>query len=252
MPDRTSPPNVPSWGWGRVTGAGLWAWDGQGCPPRGAQRDPSWGERELLYLQRSEHAAGDQDQQPEIQVEEVGDLVGHEARENQQEEAHADAAEMLPGAPRGGTAQRGRAHPGSNTHLPGTPRSSLLLQHRFCPKTGSEDLRWREHVVARDPAWLFPTTGRGEPRCSSLLPPSTGDRILLLFLPPVPVAGGPQRQHDGISYLNHGLQCGGHHDEEDDAEEEGPLEDLQVEQPRLQRQQQQRHTLRHPPARSGA
>ena len=79
-----------------------------------------------------------------------------------------------------------------------------------------------------------------------------GGCILMLCLPlPVPVAGSPQRQHNGISYLDHGLQRGGHHDEEDDAEEEGPLEDLQVEQPCLQRQQQQRHTLRHTPARSG-
>ena len=47
------------------------------------------------------------------------------------------------------------------------------------------------------------------------------------------VSGRPQCQHYGVGDLQHGLQDGGHHDEEDDAEEEGPVDDLQLDQARL-------------------
>ena len=62
----------------------------------------------------------------------------------------------------------------------------------------------------------------------------------------VPVARRSQRQDDGVCDLDHGLQRGGEDDEEDDAEKEGALQGLHVQQPRLERQQEQGHALCHP------
>ncbi len=61
------------------------------------------------------------------------------------------------------------------------------------------------------------------------------------------VSGGPQCQNYGVSNLQHGLQDGSHHDEEDDAEEESSVNDLQLNEPSLNSQDQQSDTLRHAP-----
>ncbi len=61
------------------------------------------------------------------------------------------------------------------------------------------------------------------------------------------VSGGPQGQNYGVSNLQHGLQDGSHHDEEDDAEEESSVNDLQLNEPSLNSQDQQSDTLRHAP-----
>lgn len=61
------------------------------------------------------------------------------------------------------------------------------------------------------------------------------------------VSGGPQSQNYGVSNLQHGLQDGSHHDEEDDAEEESSVNDLQLNEPSLNSQDQQSDTLRHAP-----
>lgn len=46
--------------------------------------------------------------------------------------------------------------------------------------------------------------------------------------------------------VQHGLHCGREHDEEDDAEQEGPLQRRRRQQARLQGEQEQRHALRQP------
>lgn len=68
------------------------------------------------------------------------------------------------------------------------------------------------------------------------------------FNPPwlkLPVPGGTQGQDDRIRYFNHELQSRSDHDEEDDAEEEGTLWHLHVQQARLESEQQQCDTLGH-------
>lgn len=66
------------------------------------------------------------------------------------------------------------------------------------------------------------------------------------WLKPVPVPGGTQGQNDRVRYLDHGLQSGSDHDEEDDAEEKGPLRCLHVQQARLESEQQQRDAFGDP------
>lgn len=62
----------------------------------------------------------------------------------------------------------------------------------------------------------------------------------------IPVPGGTQGQDDRVRDLDHGLQGGGDHDEEDDAEEERPLRRLHVQQARLEGEQQQRDAFSDP------
>jgi len=65
------------------------------------------------------------------------------------------------------------------------------------------------------------------------------------FWLPLPVAGRTQDQNNRVCYFNHRLQGRGHHDEEDDAEEEGALQRLHVQQARLKSEQKQSDALRH-------
>ena len=66
-------------------------------PPHGERRERTFPS----YLERGEHAAGHEDQEPEVHVEELGDLIGHEAREYQQQETHAQPSQVFPPAPGG-------------------------------------------------------------------------------------------------------------------------------------------------------
>ena len=53
----------------------------------------------VRYLQRREDRGGDDDEEPEVHVEELADHVGHVGREDQQEEAQGHGTEVLPQAP---------------------------------------------------------------------------------------------------------------------------------------------------------
>lgn len=50
----------------------------------------------LCYLQRGQNGRGNNDEKPEVHVEELTDHVGHVGREDQQEEAQRHCSEMLP------------------------------------------------------------------------------------------------------------------------------------------------------------
>lgn len=50
----------------------------------------------LCYLQRGQDGRGDNDEKPEVHVEELTDHVGHVGGEDQQEEAQRHCSEMLP------------------------------------------------------------------------------------------------------------------------------------------------------------
>lgn len=54
----------------------------------------------------------------------------------------------------------------------------------------------------------------------------------------IPVPRGTQGQDDWVRNLDHGLQGGGDHNEEDDTEKECPLRRLHVQQARLESKQQ--------------
>lgn len=62
----------------------------------------------------------------------------------------------------------------------------------------------------------------------------------------IPVPRGTECQDDRVRNLDHGLQGGGDHDEEDDAEKECPLRYLHVQQARLESKQQQRDAFSDP------
>lgn len=62
----------------------------------------------------------------------------------------------------------------------------------------------------------------------------------------IPVPRGTKGQDDWVCDLDHGLQGGGDHDEEDDTEKEGPLRCLHVQQARLESKQQQRNAFSDP------
>lgn len=62
------------------------------------------------------------------------------------------------------------------------------------------------------------------------------------------VSRSSQGQHNGISDLQHGLQNGCDHNEEDDGEEEGSVDDLKLNEACLDCQDQQGDSLGHPSA----
>lgn len=72
--------------------------------------------RLLLYLQGRQHAARNQYQEPEVHVEKLGDFIGHIHGENQEEQAHAEAAEVFPDTPEVNT----------NTTFKNTPKAKRL------------------------------------------------------------------------------------------------------------------------------
>lgn len=59
-----------------------------------------------IYLQRCKDAGGDDDEKPEIHVEELADHVGHVSREYKQKQAQTDCTEVFPQAP----AKRKKVH----------------------------------------------------------------------------------------------------------------------------------------------
>lgn len=71
-------------------------------------------ERLHFYLKGGQHAARNQYQQPEVHVEELGDFISHVNWENQQQETHAEAADVFPHTPakrRPSTGQKTQAMP---------------------------------------------------------------------------------------------------------------------------------------------
>lgn len=66
-------------------------------------------------------------------------------------------------------------------------------------------------------------------------------RLILL------VSGGSQGQDYGVCYLQHGLQDGSNHNEEDDGEEEGSVNDLKLDEASLDSKDQQGDAFRHAP-----
>lgn len=62
------------------------------------------------------------------------------------------------------------------------------------------------------------------------------------------VSGCSQSQDYGVCYLQHGLQDGSNHDEEDDGEKEGSVDDLQLNEASLDSKDQQGDAFCHPPA----
>lgn len=61
----------------------------------------------------------------------------------------------------------------------------------------------------------------------------------------LPVTRCAQGQNNRICYFDHWLQGWSHHDEEDDAEEEGALQCLHIQQARLESEQEQSDALGH-------
>lgn len=119
-------------------------------------------------------------------MEELGDFISHVNWENQQQETHAETADMFPHTPARGDRQ---------------------------VKTQAMPFTWPS-----DPVWIGA----------------------------IPVPRGTQGQDDRVRNLDHGLQGGGDHDEEDDAEKESPLWCLHVQQARLESEQQQRDAFSDP------
>lgn len=140
------------------------------------------------YLKGSQHAAGHQYKKPEVHVEELGDFISHENWENQQKQTHAEATEVSP-------------------HTPGSTEETVMK--------GIKQKRTLEHE-----AFNFFTQ-----RASLLSLLRRWNSLLWLLLP---VARCAQSQNNWICYLDHRLQGWSHHDEEDDAEEEGALQCLHV------------------------
>lgn len=62
------------------------------------------------------------------------------------------------------------------------------------------------------------------------------------------VSGCSQGQHNWVSYLQHRLQDGSNDNEEDDGEEERSVDDLKLNKPGLDSEDQQRDAFGHPPA----
>lgn len=55
----------------------------------------------VCYLQRGEDGGGDDDEKPEVHVEELTDHIGHVGWENQQEQTQRHCSEVLPQTPEG-------------------------------------------------------------------------------------------------------------------------------------------------------
>lgn len=55
----------------------------------------------VCYLQRGEDGGGDDDEKPEVHVEELTDHIGHVGWENQQEQTQRYCSEVLPKTPEG-------------------------------------------------------------------------------------------------------------------------------------------------------
>lgn len=62
------------------------------------------------------------------------------------------------------------------------------------------------------------------------------------------VSGCSQGQHNWVSYLQHRLQDGSNDNEEDDREQERSVDDLKLNKPSLDSEDQQCDTFGHPPA----
>lgn len=55
------------------------------------------------HLERGKDAAGDDDEKPEVHVEELANHVGHVCREHEEEQAEAHSTEVFPQTPGQGT-----------------------------------------------------------------------------------------------------------------------------------------------------
>lgn len=57
----------------------------------------------VAHLERGKDATGDDDEKPEVHVEELANHVGHVRRENEEEQAEAHSTEVFPQTPGEGT-----------------------------------------------------------------------------------------------------------------------------------------------------
>lgn len=80
----------------RVAGARSHSLISEHRPP-GAQRHCE------AHLERGKDAAGDDDEKPEVHVEELANHVGHIRREHEEEQAEAHSTEVFPQTPGQGT-----------------------------------------------------------------------------------------------------------------------------------------------------